>query len=522
MVTKIMSIGLKGVEGYRVQVEVQTQDGMDVFVIVGLPDASVKESKERVTGALYFMGHPLVDHKTIVNLSPAEQKKNGPLFDLPMAIGILKSLEVIKVKISPTTCFIGALSLDGSILPFEGMLSAALSAKKLGFNVIYMPFDGDLPEIKIAGLDIIFVSSIHEVLQHLSGQMILPFVVVEKSMNEREVAFEKDFNQIIGHTAAKRALEIAAAGGHHVFMSGPPGCGKSMLAETFPSILPPLSNEAQLEKLCLYQLAGLDYETLYLPSIRNPHHSASSVSIIGGGQNPKPGEISLAHRGVLFLDEMAEFSKKTLDMLRQPIETGKVTISRARSIVTYPASFLLIGAMNPCPCGYLGSNTHYCTCSPKQIQSYQNRISGPIRDRFDISLTIQQVNMEKHSNSFSETSAEIRKRVIKARERQYERYGEEICNGRVSYERLTLTNSIPEKVKQLITQMTIKKKWSNRVQIKIIRLARTISDLKGEEQITEESLWEAMSLSRVQDDQRVVGMKKRGGTKGQVHWTTLE
>ncbi|WP_442596707.1 YifB family Mg chelatase-like AAA ATPase [Neobacillus sp. D3-1R] len=508
MVTKIMSIGLKGVEGYRVQVEVQALEGMETFVIVGLPDASVKESKERVASALYSLGYPLVDQKIIVNLSPAEQKKNGPLFDLPMAIGILKSQGFIKERILPNACFIGALSLDGSILPFEGMLAAALSAKRLGFAVLYMPFYEDLPEVKMDGFEIIFVSSLHEVLQHLSGQTILPFFV-KKPLNDKEIIFEKDFNQIIGHSFAKRALEIAAAGGHHVFMTGPPGCGKSMLAETFPSILPPLSNEAQLEKISLYQLAGVEFENIHLPSIRNRHHSASSVSIIGGGQNPKPGEISLAHHGVLFLDEMAEFSKKTLDMLRQPIETGKVTISRARSIVTYPASFHLIGAMNPCPCGYLGSSTHYCTCSPKQIQSYQNRISGPIRDRFDISLPIQHVNIETYNDYKSESSAEIRKRVIKARERQTQRYSVEMSNGRVSYETLMLTNSIPEKVKQLITQMTMKKKWSNRVQIKIIRLARTISDLKDEEQITEESLWEAMSLSRAHDDQRV-GMRKRG------------
>jgi magnesium chelatase family protein len=226
MVTKIMSIGLKGVEGYRVQVEVQTLDGMEVFVIVGLPDASVKESKERVTGALYSLGHLLVDYKTVVNLSPAEQKKNGPLFDLPMAIGILKSLGIVKEKISPTTCFIGALSLDGSILPFEGMLAAALSAKKIGFSVIYMPFNENLPEIKINGLEIIFVSSIHEVLQHLSGQTILPFIVA-KPLSDKEISYERDFNQVVGHSLAKRALEIAAAGGHHVFMTGPPGCGKS-------------------------------------------------------------------------------------------------------------------------------------------------------------------------------------------------------------------------------------------------------------------------------------------------------
>lgn len=495
MVSKIMSIGLKGVEGYRVQVEVQTVEGIDAFLIVGLPDASVKESKERVTVALHSLGHQINDVRTVVNLTPSEQKKNGPIFDLPMAIGILKSIGVITSNIPASSCFIGALSLDGSILPFDGLLAAALAAKKLGFNRLYVPFDESLPKISMEGLEMVYVSSLHDVIQHLSGQMLIPFHIPTES-DHSTYHFSKDFSDIIGHEVAKRALEIAAAGEHHVFMTGPPGCGKSLLAETFPSILPPLSNEAQLEKISLYQLAGGEAGVINIPPYRSPHHSASSVSIIGGGQNPKPGEISLAHRGVLFLDEMAEFSKKTLDMLRQPIETGKVTISRVQSIVTYPASFLLIGAMNPCPCGYLGSNTYYCTCTPKQIQSYQNRISGPIRDRFDITLSLQSVNLERESETKREKSDVIRDRVMKARNRQYERYGREVCNGRVPYELLTKTSSPPEKIRQLLQQMAMKREWSNRVQVKIIRLARTISDLYGEEQITEEAVWEAMSLCR--------------------------
>lgn len=506
MVAKIMSIGLKGVEGYRVQVEVQTLDGMDAFLIVGLPDTSVKESKERVTSALHSIGSKIVDQKTIVNLSPAEQKKNGPIFDLPMAIGILKSIGVVHAKIPMSICFIGALSLDGSILPFEGLLAATLAAKKLGFSLLYMPFDANLPELKMEGLEIVYVSSLHEVIQHLSGQTLLPLILPVAS-NQSEYVFEKDFRDIIGHQVAKRAFEMAAAGEHHVFMAGPPGCGKSLLAETFPSILPPLSNESQLEKVSLYQLAGSDYGNINMAPFRSPHHSASSVSIIGGGQNPKPGEISLAHRGVLFFDEMAEFSKKTLDMLRQPIETGKVTISRARSTVTYPATFLLIGAMNPCPCGYLGSNSHYCTCTPKQIQSYQNRLSGPIRDRFDITLSLKSVHMEKKSDVANEISEMIRKRVTDARQRQYERYGREICNGRVSYELLMKTSAPSEKIMRLMQQMALKKKWSNRVQVKILRLARTISDVRGEEQLSEEALWEAMSMSRSNDSYRREGRK---------------
>lgn len=353
-----------------------------------------------------------------------------------------------------------SITLDGSILPFEGLLAAALATKKLGFTIVYMPFDPVLPEIKMEGLDIDFVSSLHEVIQHLSGQMLLPFHSPQLKQDD-SIEYEKDFLDIIGHKFAKRALEIASAGEHHVFMTGPPGCGKSLLAETFPSILPPLSNEAQLEKVSLYQLAGSEILQINQPSFRNPHHSASSVSIIGGGQNPKPGEISLAHRGVLFLDEMAEFSKKTLDMLRQPIETQKVTISRARSTVTYPAAFLLIGAMNPCPCGYLGSSSHYCTCTPKQIQSYQNRMNiWPYSDRFDITLSLKSITLDMKSNVQSETSEMIRKRVVKARNRQYERYDKEICNGRVSYELLIKTSNPSDKIKLLLQQMAHKKKWS--------------------------------------------------------------
>ncbi|MDQ0154251.1 YifB family Mg chelatase-like AAA ATPase [Robertmurraya andreesenii] len=494
MISKIMSIGLKGVEGYHVQVEVQILDGIETFLIVGLPDTSVKESKERVTSALYSFGQELIDQKIVVNLLPSEQKKNGPIFDLPIAIGILKSKGVIQSKISASTCFIGALSLDGTIHPFDGLLAAALAAKKLGFSLLYMPYDANLPDMRMDGIEIVYVSSLHEVVKHLSGQSILHLRSPEKDVGNSERSFDRDFSDIIGHSFAKRSFEVASAGEHHVFMTGPPGCGKSLLAETFPSILPPLSNESQLEKISLYQLAGMEIGVINEPPFRSPHHSASSVAIIGGGQNPKPGEISLAHRGVLFLDEMAEFPKKTLDMLRQPIETGKVTISRARSIVTYPAAFLLIGAMNPCPCGYLGSHTHYCTCTDKQIQSYQGRLSGPIRDRFDITLFLNSVKMDGNLNASIETSASIRERVQAARIRQYERYGREICNGRVSYELLLKTSPPSDRVKQLMMQMSMKKQWSNRVQVKLLRLARTISDLKEEEHLSEESLWEAMSM----------------------------
>ena len=300
---------------------------------------------------------------------------------------------------------------------------------------------------------------------------------------------------MIGHEYAKRALVIAAAGEHNVLMSGPPGCGKSLLAETFPSILPPLTNKAQLEVMSLYQLAGEKREYHHHTPFRHPHHSASAVAVIGGGSTPRPGEISLAHRGVLFLDEMAEFTKKTLDMLRQPLETGSVTISRVHSTVTYPSSFLLIGAMNPCPCGYIGSNHQYCTCSEKQILSYRNRLSGPIYDRMDILLSLQSINLDQPVKR-QETSDDIRARVEEARNIQYDRYQTEISNAKVPMEWLTDRSPLTMEQQRMLTKITAKQNWSNRVQVKIIRLARTISDLAGEKEISDGSLWEAFRLRR--------------------------
>lgn len=300
MWAKVTSIGLKGMEGYRINVEAGTYFGTDSFKIVGLPDAAVKESKERIIAALHSLGYTFNGQKITINLSPAEQRKSGPMFDLPMAISVLISLHELEAWISDQTGFIGALSLDGSIQPVAGMLPAVLAAKKVGLQKLYMPFDEKLPHLEFENLEIIYVSSLQEVIGHLSGQWNMPLL----KCPEKPEAFEYeslDFQQIIGHFDAKNALEVAAAGGHHVFMTGPPGCGKSLLAESFPSILPPLTKEAQLEVISLFQLSGNDYPYLTTPPYRNPHHSASGIAIIGGGQYPKPGKISLAHRGVLFL-----------------------------------------------------------------------------------------------------------------------------------------------------------------------------------------------------------------------------
>jgi magnesium chelatase family protein len=495
MISKVTSIGLKGLEGYKVSVEVRSMQGTKAFVTVGLPDASVKESKERITAALHSMGYPLLNQRIIINLSPSEFKKTGPLYDLSMALGILMSMNEITCQCPESTAFLGALSLDGHLQTVEGMLPAVLAAKKIGIRKIYMPFDPELPPLKIEDLKIVYVSSLQDVIGHLSGKSILP--IVPKGYEKKEDSFTPiNFNQIIGHSHAKHALEIAAAGEHHLFMMGPPGCGKSMLAESFPSILPKLTKEAQFEVMSLYQLSTSINRYSSSPPYRHPHHSASGVSIIGGGQHPKPGEVSLAHRGVLFLDEIAEFSKKTLEMLRQPLESGKVTISRVHSTVTYPADFIMIGAMNPCPCGYMGSLTHYCTCTPKQIVAYQNRLSGPIRDRFDLFLNLSPVNLQDYKQNHHESSHIVQQRVDSARDRQYERYKEEICNGRVHYQRLMKGSSSLEEHLSFLYKLSSKYSWSNRTQIKIIRLARTIADLNDSHHVKEQHIWEAVKLNR--------------------------
>lgn len=498
MTKKVSSIGLKGLEGYRVQVEVRISPGTESMVIVGLPDASVKESRERVIAALSHFDLDITDQKVVVNLSPSEQKKNGPLFDLAIAIAVLKELNVIKLEVPMDTAFIGALSLDGVVVASEGMLPALISAKALGIKKVYFPYDPAIPIHMLQDIECHVIHHIEEVVNHLEGQENLQFIpsfIPEDPISLFTNPTQKDFCHVIGHEQAKRALEIAAAGEHNVLMSGPPGCGKSLLAETFSSILPPLTNHSQLEVMSLYQLAGESRASHQAAPFRHPHHSASSVAIIGGGSRPRPGEISLAHHGVLFLDEIAEFTKKTLDMLRQPLETGKVTISRAHSTVTYPASFILIGAMNPCPCGYLGSNHHYCTCSEKQIQTYRNRLSGPVHDRIDILLSLQSVSLEQGMKT-EEGSMEIRKRIEKARKIQFQRYQTECTNAKVSFEIIRDTSPLTNDQQKMITKVASKQNWSNRVQIKIIRLARTISDLNGENMITDKAIWEAMTLRR--------------------------
>src|SRR5699024_4203547 len=443
---------------------------------------------------LYANDCQVPNKKIVINLSPAEQKKNSPIFDLAMAIAIMGEANEIRNPIPEQAAFLGVLSLDGSIKPVDGMLPAIIAARQEGFKILYLPPIDDIPLTQIDGIEFRFVETLQDVIESFSGQLTAftsTATLQNQPAEDITITHEKDFQHVIGHEQAKRALEIAAAGGHNILMVGPPGCGKSLLAETFPSILPPLSQESQFDVMSIYQLAGVRHANYLVPPFRDPHHSASSVSLIGGGANPKQGEVSLAHHGVLFLDEMAEFPKRTLDMLRQPLESGSVTISRAASTITYSTQFILVGAMNPWPCGYLGSRNRYCTCTPKQITAYNNRVSGPIQDRMDILLELHTVTLAEDSMEKNERSVDIRQRVIHAREKQYVRYNREVYNATVSNERLLECSSLNQELEMMMRKWGSKYHWSTRVQMKIRRLARTISDLNGDDNITNEAIWEA-------------------------------
>lgn len=497
-----MSVGLQGMKGHKVAVEANVHVEKEQCVIIGLPDASIKESKERVLSCLHAMNMEIEMKKITIHLSPSDVRKSGTGFDCAMLLAVLQEVMKEPLPIDDSTCVIAALSLNCELVPFHGMIPAIQQAILLGFKrILIPPIDVSFLQ-HLAKVEIVPLHDMDALIAYLRGQtafaletkpQFLQDLVVSESIQNTT-----DFSSVRGHTDAKRFMEISAAGGHHLLLTGPPGCGKSMLSDAFHTILPDLTPEEIVELYGIYHLAREDRGMSARPPYRHPHHSASSISLIGGGTFPKPGEISLAHRGVLFLDELGEFSRKTLDMLRQPMETGEVTISRVKQTVMYPSNFILIAATNPCPCGYAGSNERYCTCSPKQVISYQLKASGPLLDRLDFVLSLNSVGLQDDESR--ETSSAIRERTTRAREMQRSRYGKQWSNGFVPFHLLEETSGLSTEQKSYVQNVCFERKWSNRTQLKLLRIARTIADLQGTETISEQALQEAIKWKSNEPD----------------------
>ena len=481
---------MEGIEGTIVDVEVDIRNGLPAFVTVGLPDAAVKESRERVRAAIKNSGYMFPDDKITVNLAPADVKKDGTAFDLPMALAILVATGAVPQQAVKPYLFFGELSLDGRIKPVKGSLPMAMAAKQAGYKGIMVPFENRKETSVVQGLSVYPASTLSQVVGFLTGTSSLERESTDiRALFDQDGGHETDFSEIMGQSHVKRALEISAAGGHNVLMSGPPGAGKTMLARSFSSILPPLSFEEAIETTKIFSVAGLlskDQALVTRRPFRSPHHTISDAGLIGGGHHPRPGEVSLAHNGVLFLDELPEFKKHVLEVLRQPLEDRKVTISRASSSLTFPSGFSLVAAMNPCPCGYSTDTTHACTCNPGQIDRYRARLSGPLLDRIDIHIDVPNVPFrEIKKGTAAEGSTEVRKRVTAARAVQQQRFKNMgiHSNAQMNTRMLNRFCPVDSQCLNLLEQAISRLGLSARAYNRVIKISRTIADLSGFEQI---------------------------------------
>ncbi len=498
MFSTVKSIALNGLEGYLVNVQVDVSAGLPSWEIVGLPDASVKEAKERVKTSIKNSNFNLESRKITINLAPANLKKEGTSFDLPMAVGLLYNFGYIESNLE-NVAIVGELSLDGTVGKVKGILPICIEAKKLGINQIIIPYENKDEGSIVSGINTIAVKNLKEVVDYLNGNLKIKNynIDVKKILNNSD-NFYGDFSEVKGHKNVKRAIEVAVTGAHGICMIGSPGSGKTMLVQRIPSILPKLRFEEALEITKIYSILGkLEKEMPLITQrpFRNVHYSVTPVSLIGGGKSPIPGEISLAHLGVLFLDELPEFNKQTLELLRTPLEEGKISISRINSSVTFPSKFMFVASMNPCPCGYYGAEERTCTCSPNKIAKYMNKISGPLLDRIDIQIEVKQTPYKNLKSSIPEESSEIiRKRVNAARDIQKERYKKAgiYTNSELTPSLIEEFCKLDKESEEILEKAFDKLGLSSRAYSRILKVARTIADLEESTNIKSKHIAEAI------------------------------